>query len=174
MAQVNQDTLVSNYITKDVVEKLSEDELISLVKDLEEMKYNPEYLQGVTGQGKYIYEQFASEDFVKSILICVIISILVFIILVISLPLYFNMRKNRSFNAMIKEFATKGQQTPNELILSLSKKRSDFQKAIIMVSTGIAVSVALAIMIKDSRIWAVGLIPVIIGIGYYIAYRITN
>ncbi|MEA1886277.1 MAG: DUF6249 domain-containing protein [Bacteroidota bacterium] len=173
MAQTKQDSLTTTYITGDVVEKLTTEELIMLIKDLEAMKYGPDYLAG-QHQPTNFYEEFVSTDFVKSLMICIIISTLLFILLVISIPLFFNMKKTRSFHAMIKEFTIKGQEIPKELIISVSQKRSDFHKAIILISTGAAVSVALALLVQDGRIWAVGLIPAIIGIGYYIAYRLTN
>lgn len=172
MAQTKQDSLSATYITEDVVEKLTTEELIMLIKDLEAMKYGPD-LSG-QHQPTNFYNEFVNIDFVKSLMICIIISILLFILLVISIPLFFNMKKTRSFHAMIKEFTTKGQEIPKELIISVSQKRSDFHKAIILVSTGLAISVALALLVQGGRIWAVGLIPAIIGVGYYIAYRLAN
>jgi len=173
MAQTKQDSLSTTYITEDVVKKLTADELIILIKDLEAMKYGPDYIREQTHPTN-LYNGFVNTDFVKSLMICIIISTLIFILLVISVPLFFNMKKTRSFHAMIKEFTSKGQEIPKELIISVSQKKSDFHKAIILISTGAAISLALALLVHDGRIWAVGLIPAIIGIGYYIAYRLAN
>ncbi|MBN2481810.1 MAG: hypothetical protein JXB19_08725 [Bacteroidales bacterium] len=172
-AQENRDTVISNYITKDVVEKLSNEELISLITNLEAMNQNQGIIFG-DNETDYIARQFANPDFVKGIIISLIISMLLFIILLITLPLYFNFQKTKSFHRMINGFTEKGQEIPKELILSVSHKKSDFHKSIILISTGIAISFALIFLSPNSKIWAIGMIPLIIGIGYFIAYRVAK
>ena len=169
-AQTSQDSLVINQLTKEVVEKLSNDELIHLIKDMEAMKYN----SGITfgdNQTNFIAQQFANTAFVKGIIISIIVSMLLFIILLISLPFYFNLKKTKSFHKMISGFTEKGQEIPKELIMSVSQTKSDLHKSIILISTGIAVLLALIVLIDHGRIWAIGIIPIIIGIGYFIASR---
>lgn len=169
-AQSNQDSLVINQITKEVVEKLSNDELIQLIKEMEAMKYNSSIAFG-ENQANFLGQQFVNPDFVKSVIISLIISMLLFIILLISLPFYFNLKKTKSFHKMINGFTEKGQEIPKELILSVSQTKSDLHKSIILISTGIAVLLALIVLSNHGRIWAIGIIPIIIGIGYFIASR---
>lgn len=172
-AQTDQDTLPGNYFTKDVVEKLSNEELIVLIKDIEAMKHGQDILSNEFGPDD-VARQFANPGFVKGIAISLIIGMLAFIVLVISLPLYFNLQKTKSFHKMVNGFTEKGQEIPRELIVSVSHKKSDFHKSIILISTGIAISLALIILISNSKIWAVGMIPFIIGIGYYVAFRVAK
>ncbi len=40
--------------------------------------------------------------------------------------------------------------------------------------SGIAILLALLMLIDHSRIWAVGIIPIVIGIGYYVVYRTVD
>lgn len=169
-AQNSQDSLVINQISKEVVEKLSNDELIQLIIEMEAMKYNSGIELG-NDRANFLGQQFVNPGFAKGIIISVIIGMLLFIILLISLPFYFNLKKTKSFHKMISGFTEKGQEIPKELILSVSQTKSDLHKSIILISTGIAVLLALIILSNYSRIWAIGIIPIIIGIGYYIASR---
>ncbi len=172
-AQTVQDSLIGNNISKEVVEKLSNEELISLIKDLEAMKYNQGFLSGESGE-EYLTRQFANPGFVKGIVISLIISLLLFIVLIIALPFYFNFRKTKSFHKMINGFTEKGQEIPRELITSVSHKKSDLHKSIVLISTGIAIIIAIMILGNPGRIWAIGIIPLIIGVGYLIASRVAK
>lgn len=172
-AQTGKDTLIGNNITKEVVEKLSNEELIILIKDIEAMKYNQGFLTGESGHD-YIARQFANPGFVKGIVMILIISLLLFIVLILALPFYFNFQKTKSFHKMINGFTEKGQEIPRELISSVSYKKSDLHKSIVLMSTGIAIIISLMVSVNDSRIWAIGIIPLIIGVGYLIASRVAK
>jgi hypothetical protein len=167
------DSLVSDLITKDVVEKLSSDELILLIKDLEAMKYS-DGVEFADDETQFIAQRFANPVFLKGIIISLIICLMLFIILIISLPFYFNLKKTQSFHRMINGFTGQNREIPQELIVGVSQTRSDLHKSIILISLGIGTVLALALLIDHSRIWAIGIIPIVIGIGHYIAYRTVD
>ena len=172
-AQNQQDSLVSNQLTKEVVEKLTGDQLMLLIKDLEAMKHS--YPIGFyDDESRFIAQQFANPAFLKGIIISLIIGMLLFIVLLISLPFYFNLKKTQSFHKMIKGFTDQGQEIPQEFLTGESRTKSDFHKSIVLISSGIAILLALLVLMNHSRIWAVGIIPFVIGIGYYIAYRTVD
>ncbi len=172
-AQIQNDSLVSNQLTKEVVDKLSSDELILLIKDLEAMRYS-NGVEFESDETRFIAQQFANPAFVKGIIISLIICMMLFIVLLISLPFYFNLKKTQSFHKMINGFTDKGQEIPQELLLSESRTKSDLHKSIVLISSGIAILLALLMLINHSRIWAVGIIPIVIGIGYYVVYRTVD
>jgi len=168
-AQTKQDSLVPDQISKEVIEKLSNEELINLIKDVEYMKYN----RGITLQDDkkmFLIQHLNSRTFI----IGLIISIMIFIILLISIPFYFNVQKTKSFHRMIKGFVEKGQEIPNELILSVPQAKSDLRRSVILISTGIAISLVLILISSHGRIWSIGIIPIVIGIGYLVSSRLDK
>jgi hypothetical protein len=168
-AQTMQDSLVPNQISKEVVEKLSNEELINLIKDVEHMKYN----RGITIQDDkkmFLAQHLNSRTFI----IGLIISVMIFIILLISIPFYFNVQKTKSFHRMIIGFVEKGQEIPNEIILSVPQAKSDLRRSIILISTGIAISLVLILISSHGRIWSIGIIPVVMGIGYLVSSRLDK
>lgn len=172
-AQTTQDTLKADYLTNEVVQKLTNEELIDLIKTTEAMRSN----QSLSTHGPDVGDisrNFTNPDFMRPVIISVIISVLLFIAIIISLPLYYNFRKTRSFHQMINGFTEKGQEIPKELILSVSQKRPDLHKAIILMATGVALSTALLVMAPYGELWALGIIPLIIGIGYFVTSRVVK
>lgn len=165
-AQINPDSLVTNQITKEVVEKLSNEELINLIKEIELMKYNQGF-PFTADKMMTINQQFR-------IFFILIFCIMIFIILLILIPFYLNLQKTKNFNKMINGFVEKGQEIPKELILSVYQAKADLHKSIILISTGIGISFVLILLDIGGRIWSIGFIPVIIGIGYLVSSRLEK
>jgi hypothetical protein len=164
-AQINPDSLINYPITKEVVEKLSNEELINLIKNIEATKEN----YGLLGEDRKVY--FAQRFVTPQFIIGIGFIILLFFIRLISIPFYFNHRKTKSFHGMINGFIEKEIEIPQELLVINSQSKSDLRRSIILIFTGIAVILTLVVLIDHSRIWTIGIIPIIIGIGYLIASR---
>jgi len=168
-ANSNQDSLKNHKISKEVVEKLSNEELIQLIKDLEYIE-NTKSIKYTDDKKDFILQHLNNRTFVKGL----IISLMIFIILLISIPFYFNFRKTKSFHRLIENFINKDKEIPSNIILSTYQSKSDIQKSIILVATGIGISIVLLLLEIGGRIWSIGLIPIIIGLGYFIASRLEN
>lgn len=166
--KINADSLSTNLITKDVVEKLSNEELINLIKEIEYMKYKQVNFED--DKKMFVGQYLNNPGFIQTL----IIALLIFIILIISIPFYFNYRKTKSFHNMINNFVNKGQEISKEVVLSAYQFKPDLHKSIILIS--IAVGIFILAMFTDlgDRTWAIGFIPLIIGIGYFIISRLEK
>jgi hypothetical protein len=168
-ANSNRDSIPNHQISKEVVEKLSNEELIDLIKDVEYIR-NTKNLRMKDEKPEMLFQHLSNRDFVKGL----IISIFIFILLIISLPFYFNLRKTKSFHRLISTFIEKDKEIPENIAMSTFQSKTDLNKSIILVSTGISISLVILILDIGDRIWSIGLIPIIIGIGYYLASRLEN
>lgn len=171
-ANPKQDSLQNNQLSNEVVEKLSNEELIQLIKDVEyiKMQDNLSFTNDPNDKKNFVFQHLSNHTFVKGL----IISLMIFIILLISIPFYFNLRKTKSFHRLIENFINKDQEIPSNIILSTYQSKSDIQKSIILISTGVGISIVVLLLEIGGRIWSIGLIPIIIGLGYFIASRLEN
>ena len=94
-------------------------------------------------------------------------------ILAIYIPFYFNFKKIKGRQLIINNYLEKGKEVPDELISPTIKKttRSDFHKGIILIATGLGICTALLALKIENNFWTLGLIPILIGIGYLISQR---
>jgi len=165
----DQDSIQNVQITKEVVEKLHNDELIQLIKDLE-------YIRSTQGEKYFVddpYDLIVKYANNPSFILGLISILMIVIILLISIPFYFNYRKTRSFHRLIYSYIERDKEISNNIILSNFKSRTDLQKSIILIFTGIGISIVLALVI-GGRSWSLGLIPFIIGIGYFVTSRLEK
>jgi hypothetical protein len=167
-----QDSIIAPQFSQEVVEKLSNEELIQLIKDVEYIRKQDgqSFTNDPNDKKNFVFQHLSNRTFVKGL----IISLMIFIILLISIPFYFNFRKTKSFHRLIENFINKDKEIPSNIILSTYQTKSDIQKSIILIATGIGLSIVLLLLGIGGRIWSIGLIPIIIGFGYFIASRLEN
>jgi hypothetical protein len=85
------------------------------------------------------------------------------IVLVVLIPLLFGYRRARRQQEIIMTMVEKGMPVPVHLV-SPQFNRSDLRTGIILLCVGAGVSLALLSMAQNA--WALGLVPLFIGIGY--------
>jgi len=56
-------------------------------------------------------------------------------------------------------------------MLSEKKARSDLHRSIILISLGISVGLFLYLLKLEQSYWTIGLIPTIIGLGYFLSFK---
>ncbi|MGH3849872.1 MAG: DUF6249 domain-containing protein, partial [Pseudonocardiaceae bacterium] len=93
------------------------------------------------------------------------------VILVASI-LFYRMRKTRLLHATIATMVEKGQPVPRELFDPPSRSRSDLRTGIILFAVGAGMVAFFVTMGLD--VWGLGLIPLLIGIGYLIAWKLES
>lgn len=95
-----------------------------------------------------------------------------FILLILTIPLYFNFKKAKGRQLLINNLIEKGQEIPIELIVPEKRNvRTDLHKGILLISLGLSVCVVLFILNQTNNYWTLGLIPLFIGIGYLISFK---
>jgi len=103
----------------------------------------------------------------------------VFILSLFVIPYYFNLKKARGRQQIILTLIEKGKDIPNDLFASPKKPQkstsSDLRKGIILIAFGLSLCIALFIITRvQSNFWTIGLIPMFIGIGYIISFRLDH
>jgi hypothetical protein len=166
----NDSTAKSLELSKEVIDKLSSEQILELAKEKERLKFEHEAAMaekfGVNGQ-ELMNDMIPSE-------FTMVISILIFfcfLIMLVAIPFYFNQRKSRSRINLLGKFIDKDKDIPKELMLSEKKARSDLHRAIILISLGISVGLFLYLLKLEESYWTIGLIPTIIGIGYFLSFK---
>lgn len=96
------------------------------------------------------------------------------LLLIVVAILFFRLRAKRELHETLRRMVEKGADIPAELLHPPASKHADLKKGVLWTGTG--ASVALALVFLDGLeggAWSLGLIPLFIGAGYLIVYRLT-
>ena len=155
-------------LSGEVVKKLDSKDIVEIVKYKEKLV-----------QDRLTAEKFAVDPskMIGKIIPIMPIVFFTFILLVLTIPFYFNFKKTKGRQLIINNLIEKGQEIPKELIVPAKRNvRTDFHKGIILISFGLGISVVLlAIKIPvNFNLWTLGLIPLFIGLGYLISFKLDK
>jgi len=168
--QSNQsDSVKTNLnLSSEVIKKLDSKDIVEIVK------YKEKFVQERLSAEKFAVDP--SKIIGKFIPIMPII-FFTFILLVLTIPFYFNFRKTKGRQLIINNLIEKGQEIPIELIVPAKRNlRTDLHKGIILIFFGLSISVVL-LSIKipvNFNLWTLGLIPLFIGLGYLISFKLDK
>ena len=103
--------------------------------------------------------------------VTVFTSIVLFTLIIFS----FQHKIKKSRNELIIKYAELGKELPKELLMGTSRKISNINRGIILISLGASLMIALRLIIPGEHpIWSLGIIPFFIGIGYLIVYFVEK
>jgi len=149
-----------------VVKKLDNKDLVEIIKFREklaqdkEMAYANMHLPNLTSE-------FTAT--VWSILIGI------FVLSLFAIPYYFNLKKVKARQLIITKLIEKDRDIPKELLAKPHNiRRSDLHKGIILIAFGLSISIVIFVLKNHSNFWTIGLIPVFIGIGYLISFKLDQ
>lgn len=97
-------------------------------------------------------------------------------VVVIGLVIFFSWLKSRSLHRTVREMVAKGHPVPPELFAvpgTPAKARSDLRRGVVFICIGIGVMVFFA-AVSDSGAWALGMIPLMIGAGYLLVWKLEG
>jgi len=152
------------------IEKLSSDQILELAKEKEKLKFEHERAlaeKGMELPQKLIKEMMPSEF----VMVISSIFFLAFLLMLVIIPFYFNQRNSKTKFNLLSKIIDKDKDIPKELLSLEKKPRSDLHKAIILISLGLSVGLFLFVLNLEKSYWTIGLIPTIIGIGYFISFK---
>lgn len=100
-------------------------------------------------------------------------------VLIVAAIMFFSYLKNRSLHRTVREMVAKGQPVPPELFAppgSPIKARSDLRRGIILTSVGAGLIFFLAGVNGgfSGGEWAVGIVPLMIGAGYLLVWKLDT
>jgi len=98
-----------------------------------------------------------------------------FILSLFVIPYYFNFKKTKARQQIISKLIEKDIDIPKELLAKPKKtRRSDLHNGIIYIAFGFSLCIVIFILRIHSNFWTIGLIPMFIGIGYVISFKLAH
>lgn len=105
--------------------------------------------------------------------IVVPLAFFLFLFLGVTAGLYLGVRKDRERQETLRAMIQRGGTIPPELLVPPVKKFSDLRRGIILISGGLGLSIFIGVMPTDRGVWSVGVIPMLLGAGYLLAWKLT-
>jgi hypothetical protein len=97
-------------------------------------------------------------------------------VLIVAVILYFGFSKNRMMHRTIRMMVEKGQPVPAALLAPpapAARQRSDMRRGVVLTMVGLGLMIWLgAINDWEGGIWALGIIPFLIGVGYLLVWKL--
>jgi hypothetical protein len=138
-------------LSKALVEKLSPEQLTQIVRSHHAVQH----------------------DDVPAVAIVVPVVLFLVVLLIVVVGLYVAFRKDAHRHETIRKLIEKEAPIPPEL-LTPQTRRSDLRRGLIFMGSGLGLAIALVVMPNTEKAWALGAIPLFIGMGYLIAWRIEG
>jgi hypothetical protein len=142
---------------------------------------------GITVDGsdgeEHDFDRHHGDDIPAKVLPIVIVSLLAvfgFPVAIVAVIMFSGWAKTRSLHRTVRMMVEKGQPVPPELLSSPAaapvtvRPWYDLRRGIVLVSVGVGVVMFFGISAGwDNGVWALGLIPGLIGLGYLLAWRLA-
>src|ERR1700731_2386352 len=122
-----------------------------------------------------------SDDFPEAVIPLVgIIFLTVFgaPVLIVAVIMYFGFSRNRMMHRTIRMMVEKGQEVPPALLVPpppAQRQRSDMRRGVVLVMVGLGLMLFFgAVNNWESGVWAIGIIPFLIGAGYLLVWKLEG
>jgi hypothetical protein len=118
------------------------------------------------------------EDMAIPIVAIVFMSIFGAPVLIVAVILYFGFSKSRMHHRTIRMLAEKGQPIPPALLAPPApavRQRSDMRRGVVLTMVGFGLMIFLgAVNDWEGGSWSIGLIPLLIGVGYMMVWKLEG
>ena len=98
-------------------------------------------------------------------------------VLIVAVIMYFGFSKNRMMHRTVRMMVEKGQPVPAALLNPppAVRKRSDMRRGVVLVMVGIGLIIFFgAVNAWEGGAWSLGLIPLLIGAGYLLVWKLEG
>ena len=99
-------------------------------------------------------------------------------VLIVAVILYFGFSKSRMQHRTIRMMVEKGQAVPAELLAPPApavRQRSDMRRGVVLVMIGLGLMLFLGAASEwEGGAWAIGVIPLLIGLGYLLVWKLER
>ena len=99
-------------------------------------------------------------------------------VLIVAVIMYFGFSKNRMMHKTVRMMVEKGQEVPPALLAPpapAQRKRSDMRRGIVLLMVGLGIMLFLgAVNDWSGGAWSIGLIPLLIGVGYLLVWKLEG
>lgn len=186
-ANTLEEKALSEGLSKDIVAKLSANQLVRVLEVKEGRrgvkdgglsqetvaKLSPEQLVEILKAKEATRAKADELDANKSKADQVLIALGFFLFLgfVVGFRLFIGYRQHGQRQETLRLMVEKGAEIPPEL-LTQTKTRNDLRRGLILIGAGISLAICFAVMSTGGQgTWSVGLIPMLIGAGYLVAWK---
>jgi hypothetical protein len=125
--------------------------------------------------------EIKSEDLPEFVIPIVAITMLTIFgapVLIVALIMYFGFSKNRAMHRTIRIMAEKGQPIPAALLAPPTpavRQRSDMRRGVVLVMVGVGLMICFGAWNDwEGGSWAIGVIPLVIGLGYLLVWKLEG
>lgn len=147
-------------LSPSIVEKLSAEQIVQILDSRE--KTRRAAVQGDDSES-------------PAVEIVVPVALFLMIVGVVFVALYFRYRRDRHLHDTLRAMIDKGVQIPVELFAPQRPKHLDLRRGLVLVSAGLGLCIFLALLPDvPPGVWACGLIPLLMGLGYLAAWRLQR
>ena len=155
-------------LSAEVIQKLDSKDIVEIIKYREKLAQEKEI---ANAKMKLTAQEGDYTDFVLLVLIGI------FLLALFVVPYYVNLKKAKGRQQIILNLIEKDKDIPDNLFANPRKPQkstvSDLHKGILLIAFGLSISVVIFVLRIQSNFWTIGLIPVFIGIGYIISFRLS-
>lgn len=98
-------------------------------------------------------------------------------VLIVGLILYFSFSRSRALHRTVRMMVEKGQPVPEALLNPppAQRQRSDVRRGVVLTMIGVGVTVFLGAASEwEGGAWTLGLIPLLIGVGYLLVWKLDT
>jgi hypothetical protein len=119
-------------------------------------------------------------DIPEKVIPIVLISVLAVFgmpVLIVAVIMYFGFSKTRALHRTVRLMVEKGQEVPAALLNPppAQRQRSDMRRGVLLLMVGLGLVVFFGVTADwDSGVWTLGMIPVLIGAGYLLVWKLEG
>lgn len=95
------------------------------------------------------------------------------VIAIVAISLYASFRKDQQRHATLRLVIERGGSIPPELLTPAPKRpASDLRRGVVLLAAGVGLTILLAAASSERGLWTAGLVPVLLGLGYLVVWRL--
>jgi hypothetical protein len=152
------DRAADDELAPEVLEKLSPDQIVEVLKKREQTKV----------------ALVESRNGPPAVAIVVPVALFVCALLLVTSFLYFRHHKEREQQTTVRLMVEKGVTVPIEFLAPRAPKHSDLRHGVVLAAAGIGLAVFFKVVHAPPGAWAIGLVPLLVGVGYLIVWKLTS
>jgi hypothetical protein len=85
---------------------------------------------------------------------------------------YASYRRDQTRHQTIRAIIERGGEVPADLMRPAAPPRSDLRRGVLLIATGGGLMIVLRALSPEPHLWTVGLIPVLLGLGYLLVWKL--
>lgn len=120
------------------------------------------------------HSHYNVNDEVPTIAFVIPIAFFLFVLMIIGISQYYGHKKARMQTELYMEYLKQGKEVPDKLIVRQKDGSSNLKRGVILISVGVGVCIFLFADAPGSTDWTLGIIPLLIGVGYLVVYKLSK